>query len=237
MIKFLTFGDGDKGYKDASIRLCKQAKMLNIFDFIENNNYTTLSESFKKKHGEFILNNKRGFGYWIWKSYIIDRTMKTSKNGDIILYLDAGCELTKSKKNALIRMITDKVYIHDSTVNTIEKKAPGTNYVWTKGDVIDHMKITNETILNSLQHQAGAILFKVNDMTRMLVDEWALLCENHKLINDSPSVIPNHHQHKEHRHDQSIYSLLLLKMNISNKTDIRDGVHYKRNRSGKSHYA
>ena len=50
-------------------------------------------KEFWKKNGDFIEKNKRGYGYWLWKSYIIKKTMDMMKDGDILLYLDSGCEI------------------------------------------------------------------------------------------------------------------------------------------------
>jgi len=50
-------------------------------------------EEFWKKHGNFIENNKRGNGYWIWKPYIIMKNLDLMNDNDILLYLDCGCEV------------------------------------------------------------------------------------------------------------------------------------------------
>ena len=42
------------------------------------------------KKNSFILSRPRGAGYWIWKPYIILETFKNLKDGDIVLYSDAG---------------------------------------------------------------------------------------------------------------------------------------------------
>ena len=68
-IYFITFGGGDINYFEAVSRITKQAKKLGIFDKIIG--YTTIylvnDKKFWNTHSEFIKNNPRGFGYWIWK--------------------------------------------------------------------------------------------------------------------------------------------------------------------------
>jgi hypothetical protein len=64
------------------------------------------------------------------------------------------------------------------------------------------------------QYQAGVVLYSINDNTRKFIDEWYDLgCDYHN-IDDSPSVKKNFRFFKEHRHDQSIFSLLLKKSNL-----------------------
>ena len=45
-------------------------------------------EIFWENHSSFIENNKKGYGYWLWKPYIIKKTLEKMKKGDILLYLD-----------------------------------------------------------------------------------------------------------------------------------------------------
>ena len=40
---------------------------------------------FYEKHKNFINNNKRGYGYWIWKSYIVYKNLQKMNNGDILI--------------------------------------------------------------------------------------------------------------------------------------------------------
>jgi hypothetical protein len=37
-----------------------------------------------------ILQRRRGAGYWLWKPYIIYRELYGARDGDIIIYTDAG---------------------------------------------------------------------------------------------------------------------------------------------------
>jgi len=37
--------------------------------------------------------NKRGYGYWFWKPYLILKIMKKMNAGDILHYADIGCHI------------------------------------------------------------------------------------------------------------------------------------------------
>ena len=39
------------------------------------------------------LDGTRGYGYWSWKPFIISKTLEKIDEGDILLYIDIGCEL------------------------------------------------------------------------------------------------------------------------------------------------
>ena len=78
---------------------------------------------------------------------------------------------------------------------------------------------------NQIQYQAGVLFIKNNTTMQNFITEWYNIACNYHLLDDSPSLLPNHANFIDNRHDQSIFSLLLRKhnMNVENKTmrDIR----------------
>lgn len=72
---FITFGAGGQNYIDAGKRLIKQAKSTGYFDktILYTEKDLKNDKHFWNPHSEFISKNKRGYGYWIWKSYIIKK--------------------------------------------------------------------------------------------------------------------------------------------------------------------
>tara|TARA_B100000767_G_scaffold110418_1_gene105698 strand:+ start:7909 stop:8703 length:795 start_codon:yes stop_codon:yes gene_type:complete len=229
-INFLTFGAGGEKYYSAGKRLITQANELNLFDktkFYSENDFK--KTKFYKKHKQFIEKNKRGYGYWLWKPYIIKETFNKMKDGDILLYLDCGCELGKNKKNNLKKLMNDvKKYeiIYTRTYHQ-EKK-------YNKMDLIEYLNMNNSKYLNSIQIQAGVLLILVNTKTRKLINEWYNIGCNYHFIDDSKSVLKNDKIFKQHRHDQSIFSLLIKKYNLTNNKNLNDGVYVLRNKNGKS---
>lgn len=226
---FITFGS-HANYLDAGSRLLEQSKKMDIFSetILYTPEYLKNDEDFWNKHGAFITNNPRGYGYWLWKIYIIKKTMEKMNDTDILLYLDCGCELGLNRKDNLVNCInvvkTDKII---TTVTHVERQ-------WTKMDLIKKLDMNKDEYLNTPHCQAGAILFLVCDETRRLVNEWYELgCDYHN-IDDSPSVTLNLNSFVEHRHDQSIFSLLTKKYNIPINIQLYDAVYYIRNRSGAS---
>jgi len=84
---FISFGN--KNFKNQLIRLCKTAKETNWFDGVIAD-YPNTIEDFIKNHEGFILNNTRGYGYWIWKHYIILRKLLKMDEGNYLFYIDKG---------------------------------------------------------------------------------------------------------------------------------------------------
>ena len=226
--KFITFGAGAKRYSDASNRLIAQAKAVDLFDEVQLFTDVDLKSDpyFWPKHGEFIQNNRRGYGYWLWKSYIIKKTMESMSDGDILLYLDCGCEIGAMHKTKLAEYFEHvKTDLLIGTGTQIEK-------CWNKQDLLLHLNITNSQHLSSPQRQAGAALYYVCDKTREFVNMWYNTCCDYHMIDDTPSVAANPHYFREHRHDQSVFSLLAKKHNLVSNKSLHACVSYKRNVSG-----
>ena len=102
-VVFVTFGT--ENYKDAVIRICTQASDMNVFDKVYQFNENDLGEDFYKMHGNFVAENKKGFGHWIWKGYIVNKVMNDIEMGDIIFYADSGCELNICGKERFMEYI------------------------------------------------------------------------------------------------------------------------------------
>ena len=121
MFYFLTFGAGSQDYLDALARISRQAEDLQVFDKVIGLNDKDLKDDgpFWEKHGHFIETHWRGYGHWIWKPYIILKTLLSMNDGDLLMYLDSGCELDFNHKGEL-----DK-YLEHVNRNGIPSKING----------------------------------------------------------------------------------------------------------------
>jgi hypothetical protein len=233
---FITFGGGSgpdnlshhKNIKDACNRLVLQANDINLFNKTigYTDEYLKNNPEFWDKHGEFINKNKRGYGYWLWKPYVIKKTMEEMSDGDILLWADAGCEIDKrhgQQMNNLFNEVKQKHILYMGTGFS--------EIVYTKKDLFVKLGMYNEENGRSQQISATTIMFLINEKTRLLINEWYELACNYHLINDTPSIsneseiilsipntdiwFPKYIKFSEHRHDQSIFSLLAKKYNYN----------------------
>jgi len=149
-----------------------------------------------------ILDSPRGAGYWLWKPYIINKTINQLNNGDILIYCDAGVRLINDPR-AVINKMDEDVFLFSNGWRHTE---------WCKADC---MKAINHWVglddFTQPQVQASVIFFKVNDSSRRFVKEWLLWCQMPGMIDDSPSTLPNYPTFADHRHDQAILTCLQIK--------------------------
>lgn len=203
-IYLLTFGN--TSYYGALKRIRNQAQQMGIFDSIITKKDTDLSKEFLAKHNDFIQKNKRGFGYWIWKSHINLELLNTIEDGDVVVYVDAGCELNNAYRDRLYEYI-DIVKQSDKGILSFDLGLP--EKTWTKMDIFSQLEAFDQ--LDSTQLLATVFIYKKTERTVKLFQEYAELSTVYHLIDDSPSILPNDPSFKENRHDQSILSILRKK--------------------------
>ena len=159
-----------------------------------------IDAAFINKHRE-IINNKKGGGYWLWKPYIILKTMLNSQLGDYIFYCDSGA-FPVARLDVLVKEL------EKNKQDVMGFELPLNEKQWTKSSVFKCLA-TSENInylKNSNQILASFILFKNTKNSQGFVKEWLDVCCTKDLITDV--VINDEEFLIEHRHDQSIFSIL-----------------------------
>lgn len=213
-------------------RLQQQIKDVNLFDTETYHTLSTLEKIPEWKHSNFCNNNPRGFGYWIWKPFIINNKLNTIPEGDVVMYCDLGCELLVKEKNILQKLLCSDE--HDITLSI-----PGMNPLcmpyerdWCKAFTARRLEASDEH-LESWQYQGSCIIFKNNTKTQQFVSKWLNVCEEYKPIDDHHYDMKSCDTFREHRHDQSVLSLLLKQSDLRISTDVGTGVVMLRNKDRK----
>jgi hypothetical protein len=235
MKRFLTFGAG-ANFIDATNRLVNQASKTNIFDESVSYNDTDLKQmpEFWSIHGQFIKNNPRLYGYAIWKPFLVMKELERLKDGDILFYADSGCEFDLDCENPKEEfekiMAILKEYKFIATLCNSDRNMNKMDTVYAL-DMQDHPECLTEQI------QSTTFVLEKCERTTEFVKEWYELCCNYFLINDDPSVRPNRDDFDEHRHEQSVMSLLLKKKGlypIPKDITLESVLCLSRNRSGRN---
>ena len=82
---------------------------------------------------------------------------------------------------------------------------------WTKGVLFEALNMPMSIWGPRGQVHGTNFVFQKRPSTVLFVEEWMRQSQNITLISDKVSRVPNHESFKEHRHDQSILSLLVYK--------------------------
>ena len=216
-----------KNFKTAGRHLIRLAKKSNLFEEAILFSPNDLSATFKEKYAE-IIKQPRGAGYWIWKHRIIKNLLNDIAKDDIVVYCDAGASINLTKKARsryfeYISMLNDSEYSNfrmQCEEGFVEK-------FYTYKEIFDYFNIkTNSQIGNSLQYQAGHMIFKNNEHSKNYFNEYELFLSSYPyLITDSLNKKNQIDNFIENRHDQSIFSILsktLGSVVIPNETEFRN---------------
>ena len=207
MGKLVLLSFADKRYRNALKRL-KEYSVLFPFDeryFLTE--ATALPAEYWKNLKPWLY--RRGYGYWAWKASIIKNHMSRLEDGDIILWADAGVYLNSTQK-ALARFNEYIELLHGGK-DLLVFQQPTIEREWTKGDVFEALgTYDDKAITDSFQIWAGCFFIKKTDSSMRFVDKWIELDDIAKeLITDKCSAKPNLKGFIEHRHDQSVFSVMV----------------------------
>lgn len=209
-IIFMSFANSE--YSRTIKRLKKQ-----IFD-CENTPFTEcyffsekdLDKEFLKQLKPWLY--RRGYGYWRWKSYLVEKTFKGLSDGDILVYADAGCNFNSKGINRLQEYFQ---IVQKSTSGILTFSDKYIEHQYCKSDTASYFNILqNSEIMNTNQMWAGFFILQKKDTSNLFVQTWKDICITQpQLITDKASKIPNNKDFIEHRHDQTIFSILAKQMN------------------------
>lgn len=183
-------------------------KQVGLFDDVISYSPKDIETEFYNKNKK-ILRQRRGNGYWLWKPYFIKKTLEAMKYGDYLFYCDSG--------SYFIRPVTPLIDISVATgqeiivfdLTYLEKE-------WTKRDAFILMDCDSLKYSESMQRLASFSLWKKSEFTMDFVNEYLRYAQDERIISDLENQCgyPNYPEFEEHRHDQSIFSLLTKKYDL-----------------------
>ena len=175
-----------------------------------------------RMHNAALLSQRRGGGYWVWKAHIIYRELLAARDGDVVFYMDSGSTI-RSDPTPLVELA--------ASYGALTFRIDLPQQAWTKGALFDALRMPMDIWGPQPQIASGLILLQRRPETLALAREWAELSTNATLIDDSHGGVPNHDTFSEHRHDQSIWSMLCYKYGLQlvlKGGSLRQYVHHTR---------
>ena len=163
----------------------------------------SLSEKFRCKHSA-ILKQKRGAGYWLWKPYIILKTLvERMSDNDLLMYQDADTYL-KGDAGPFLKLAQDLepgiVLFHS---HYFEK-------TYCKRDSFVLMDMDDRRVYESYQRSARYMMLRKDCQSLQFIIEWLAYAMDPRILTDIDNKMgkPNLPDFKDNRHDQTLLSLL-----------------------------
>ena len=212
IIHFITYGDNK--FLKAKQRILKEAEEFGEFKTIKGYGPDDLPINFKNKFAQ-ILKQQRGAGYWIWKVAIIEEALKNIKDGEFLIYMDAGCMFNlkgKQRFNEYIQLLNDSEYGVLSFQLT-GNKGPGNlekEKKWTTKQIFEYFKVNiNSSIATDCQYMATILIFQKSPHCNLIIEKYIkALSDDSLLFTDYYNRMNQYLEFKDNRHDQSILSLI-----------------------------
>lgn len=220
MILAITYGD-EKYYYMKRVNQFT-AKILGKADRVHAYGPEDIGDEFKAENGHIFSQGRLG-GYCIWKPYVILKALDTIQEGDYCMYLDSGAYYISDLHALQKQLEKDNVDFLFSSSLLPEKH-------WTKRDAFILMGCDNENIVNSRQIEATFLFFRKTKESVAFVEEWLRLMSDARLSTDLDNQcgFENYEGFREHRHDQSVMSLLAKKKGYIPYKSVSDSSEYRK---------
>jgi len=175
-----------------------------------------------------IINNygNCGFGFWIWKPYLILKELSKMKNNDILFYIDSHFFI--NDESIIERIIKDlnkskkPIFSGNNCVSN--------DYIWTTTKLVKcveqelNYKFSEEE-LKQEHNDAGLLFIRKTKFTvkffRQMLD---IMLNNFEYITNEHNGDPDNNEgFIENRHDQSLFNLMIKYYKIKSPKYIKYG--------------
>lgn len=169
-----------------------------------------------------ILSQRKGAGFWLWKPYIILNQLKKMKDEDFLFYNDATINWVNPIDplcDIAINHTPGILCFHINAGPYPDPKYPKEHYYecgQTKRDTYIVMDCDTEKYwYENYPVAATYIGFIKNKLSIQFVEEWLHYAQNINAITDAQNIYGENLKYfQDHRHDQSIYSILRKKYEL-----------------------
>lgn len=206
-VTLLTFAAGDRCWQKSAERLEKQFRS----HFPDSEVICHNPESAEKllgdkwtNHSGLLRKNTKGFGFWLWKPLLASHSLNSLPEGALLMYLDAGTSLNLKSAESQKRMQEYLNIAENQSALFFQQAHSEKN--WTKPELLRSLRLPMRE-WDSGQYLGGIWILKNNPRTRSLLEEWLEVATRNSyelLLPPADSCSSN----TEHRHDQSVISVL-----------------------------
>lgn len=183
------------------------------FDNILIYNENDLDDYIKNIVNDIIKNyGPCGYGFWIWKPYLILQELNKMKTGDILFYIDSHFYINKED---LIDKISNDLKRKQKPIFS-GNKCGSDDYIWTTTKLRKclekelNYKFTVKE-LKQEHNDAGLLFIKKNKFSMMFFQQmFDIMLNNIEYVsNDHNDDDDNNEGFRENRHDQSVFNLMI----------------------------
>ena len=192
---FIAYADSNLAY--SLKRIGRQARKLGFFDEVILYTPDDLPDYLLQSP---LMKAQKGGGYWAWKPVLIHETLLKHDEGDIVVYVDAGCTLNKSTEWDLMFKLMreyDTICFHyDAEMPAWEKFGNTSTKIkyWTKQSALEFLDgyCQDDGYREALKIWGGLLFVKGKENT--FLKSWIDITLNHPEVIVDPTEEELWHQ-------------------------------------------
>ena len=211
--------------KKSADRFKEQASKMGIYNSIEILTFSDLNEDFKLYVKDLLKKGKkRGYGYWVWQTFVHQNILSKLEEGDIYHWCDIGCHFNLNGKKRLedyINIVSkDEIgflgfdYRNLEYGNFSEYTFPNyLEYQYTKEDLFKFFNVQKNSKITETPQVWGGSFFvkKTKKSMDMMKEHYNITRNRFDLIDDDPEkfIEKSRDGFIAHRHSQSVLSIIV----------------------------
>lgn len=174
-----------------------------------------MDAEFKEKNKE-ILSAKKGNGYYLWKPYFLNKAYQELKEGDYLIYTDAGSVYVNKIQYLIDCMEKEQV---DLMVFSLELEMLERKY--NKRDALILMGCDSTEYTDTPQSIGGYVVMKKSPFVEKFLREDLEYAQDPRIITEQENTLgqPDYDDFVVHRHDQAVWSLMVKKHGLKRFRD------------------
>ena len=211
--------------KRSAERFKNQAQSMEVYDHVHLCTFDDLNEDFQHYVKSLLkIGKTRGYGYWVWQTYIHKLILSKLNVGDIYQWCDIGCHFNIKGKKRLTEYLNIVNAEKKGFLGFQYKNLEGKNfekysfpnymeYQYTKKDLFKYLKVENNINITSTPQVWGGSFFlkKCETSLNIMKDHYNITRNRFDLIDDDEHKFIEKTQKGfiAHRHSQSVLSILV----------------------------
>lgn len=166
-----------------------------------------IDEAFRRRNKE-ILDTPRGGGYYLWKPYFYRKAYDELGEGDYLVYIDSGAVYINK-----IQYLIDCMEQEETPLMIFSLERERIEKGNTERDAFVLTGCDEARYTDTPQSIGGYFVCKKAPEVKAYLDEVLHYAQDIRIISDKPNVmgLPNYAEFADHRHDQSVISLMSKK--------------------------
>lgn len=155
-----------------------------------------------------VWDSSRGAGFWTWKPVVVRQVLDRMAANDVLVYFDAGCRLNDNPA-ALLRLLEYFLMVVQSDIGFLRFELMHREAEFTNSHASIVVGVDDAVYRSTNQLVGGAFVLRRTPFSVEFFQRMNFFLRHHPLIFSDALTGPSD---RDHRHDQSVMSLLYRQM-------------------------